>query len=184
MMPASIRSFCQAAFLAIGVTIFSHTSEAIAAEKVTLKYKVFRESVSVSELTTFAQTGQVSQSLKFYLNATRQNPEDVRQVLNRPINVKVVTLDRTLNSRIGELLLDQVGQAIHPPVQAVNRQALRSALVLSAQSDHQVSLIEVLQNYPTAEVEVEGDRLVQAYRQLSALNGRLRTVAEELIRRL
>ncbi|MGV0026483.1 alpha/beta hydrolase [Phormidesmis priestleyi] len=183
-MQLSICSFVQAALLAIGVTILSHTPEAIAAEKVTLKYKVFRESVSVPQLTAFAQTGEISQSLRFYLDATRQNPEDVRQVLNRPIDVNVVTLDRTLNSRIGELLLDQVGQAIHPPVAEVNRQALRSALVLSAQSDNQVSLIEVLQNYPTAEVEVEGDRLVQAYRQLSALNGRLRNVAEELIRRL
>jgi hypothetical protein len=179
-----IRSLSRAAFLAIGVTILSHTSEAIAAERVILKYKVFRESISVPQLATFAQTGEISQSLRFYLDATRQNPEDVRRVLNRPIDVNIVTLDRTLNSRIGELLLDQVGQAIHPPVEEVNRQALRSALVLSAQSDNQVSLIEVLQNYPTAEVEVEGERLVQAYRQLSALNGRLRNVAEELIRRL
>ncbi|KAM3115076.1 alpha/beta hydrolase [Phormidesmis sp. 146-33] len=183
-MKLAIRSFCQAIVLAIGVTILNNTAEAIAAERVTLKYKIFRESISVPQLTTFAKTGEISQSLRFYLNATRQNPEDVRRVLNRPIDVNVVTLDRTLNSRVGELLLDQIGQAIHPPVEEVNRQALRSALVLSAQSDNQISLIEVLQNYPTAEVEVEGERLVQAYRQLSALNGRLRNVAEELIRRL
>ncbi len=169
--------------LAIATTVICSSPKAIAAERVILKYKVFRESISVADLTNFAQTGEISSSLRFYLNAAKQNPEDVRRVLTKPVDVNLVTLDRTLNGRVGDLLLDQIGQAIHPPVEQVNRQALRAALVLSARSDNQISLIEVLQNYPTAEVEVEGDRLVRTYRQISALNGRLRNVAEDLIRR-
>nr|WP_104905840.1 alpha/beta hydrolase [Nostoc sp. 'Lobaria pulmonaria (5183) cyanobiont'] len=58
---------------------------------------------------------------------------------------------------------------ISTPSQRANRQALRAALVLSANQDGQVSLIEIIKNYPTNEVEVDGDRLQGAYRQLRRL---------------
>ena len=157
-------------------------SNAIAAERVVLKYKIFRESIPVTDLTTFAKTGEISSTLQFYLNASRQNPEDFRTVLTREADVKVTTLDRALNNPVGELLLDQIGLAVHPPANVANRQAIRAALVLSASQDNKISLIEVIQNYPTAEVEVEGERVVQAYRQISAIGGRVRNLADDLIR--
>ncbi|MEH2418470.1 alpha/beta hydrolase [Nostoc sp.] len=52
---------------------------------------------------------------------------------------------------------------------------MRAALVLSASQDGQVSLIEIIKNYPTNEVEVDGvvyrrrHRLESPYRQLPRL---------------
>ncbi|MGH2415753.1 MAG: alpha/beta hydrolase [Microcystaceae cyanobacterium] len=119
--------------------------------------------------------------LQASLKASRQNPEDVRKVLVREADVDVVTLDQALNNPVGDLLLDQINLVVHPPAKVVNRQAIRSALVLSASEDNKVSLIEVIQNYPTSEVEVEGERIVQAYRQISALSGRVRNLADDLM---
>jgi hypothetical protein len=48
-----------------------------------------------------------------------------------------------------------------------SRQALRSALVLSASPDRQITLLEVLQTYPTTTVVLEGDLIEPAYRQLA-----------------
>ena len=142
------------------------STPAFAAERVMLKYGIFRESLSVEELSTFAQTGELSGSLKVNLALARQDPKAIRQYLTKPVKVNPVFLDKVLNSQIGNIILDRISQVISTPSQRANRQALRAALVLSANQDGQVSLIEIIKNYHTNEVEVDGDRLQAAYRQL------------------
>ncbi|MEH2237596.1 MAG: alpha/beta hydrolase [Nostoc sp.] len=129
----------------------------------------FRESLSVEELSTFAQTGELSRSLRVNLALVRQDPKAIRQYLTESVKVNPVFLDRVLNSQIGNIILDQISQVISTPSRRADRQALRAALVLSATQDGQVSLIEIIKNYPTNEVEVDGDRLQGAYRQLRRL---------------
>lgn len=151
-----------------GILLYSNS--AIAAQSVVFTYKIFRQSLPVDELVTFAQTGENSSSLKLFLDQTRQDPQAVRNTfLTREFNASPVTLDRTLNGQIGKYLLDQIGYSIHTRSNQANRQALRSALVISANKDNKVSLIEVVQNYPSSEVIVEGERLLRAYNQLSIL---------------
>ncbi|MFL9458239.1 alpha/beta hydrolase [Tolypothrix bouteillei VB521301_2] len=152
--------------------VFSSTS-AFAAETVVFQYGIFRETIPVSELTALAETGEVSPKLRFFFNQAEQDPQAVRNTLTREVSANPVTLDRVLNNRIGIFLLDQISQTIHTPSGNADRQALRSSLVLSASKDNKVSLIEIIQNYPTTEVHVEGKRLVRTYEQLSLLAERL-----------
>lgn len=84
----------------------------------------------------------------------RQDPKAIRQYLTKPVKVNPVFLDRVLNSQIGNIILDQISQVTYTPSRRADRQALRAALVLSASQDRQVSLIEIIKNYPTNEVEV------------------------------
>jgi hypothetical protein len=97
----------------------------------------------------------------------------MRQYLTQPVKVDPVLLDRVLNSKIGNFLLDEMSQTIHTPSRRADRQALRSALILSASRDRQLTLLEIIQNYPTSDVEVEGDRLEATYRQLRRLEATL-----------
>lgn len=159
--------------IAIVSSILFSSTNALAAEQVVLKYRIFRESISVDELTTFAETGELSRSLRVNLALARQDPRVVRRYLTEPVKVNFVFLDRVLNSPVGNLVLDNVSQVIHTPSRRADRQALRSAMILSARQDGQISLIEIIQNYPTQEVEVEGDRLQSAYRALRRIGGRL-----------
>ncbi|HEY9859457.1 MAG TPA: alpha/beta hydrolase [Candidatus Obscuribacterales bacterium] len=163
----------------ISAGILLSSSSAIAAEQVVLKYKILREKISVQELTRLTQTGTPSPALASYLKLAGKKPEDIRQPLIQVVKVNPLILDRTLNSWVGNAVLDQMSQAIHTPSNQANRQALRAAIILSATPDGKLTLLEVLQNYPTQEVEVEGDRLVATYRQLSGLSGRL----EDLLNR-
>ncbi len=163
---------CSLVLMAITGILLLDTS-AIATEQVVLKYGIFSESLAVEELTTFAQTGELSSSLRINFALARLNPKLVRQVLTEPVKVDLILLDRVLNSPIGNLLLDEISQTIHTPSRGADRQALRSALILSASRDRQVTLLEVIENYPTSEVEVEGERLVPAYRLLRRLAGTL-----------
>ncbi len=156
--------------------VFFSSLPAFAAEQVVLKYRVFRESVSVKELTTFADTGKLSTLLRVNLAIAQQDPKNVRRYLTEPVKVNVVILDRVLNSPVGNVILDQISQVIHTPSRKADRQAMRSALVLSASKDSDIRLIEIINNYPSTEVEVDGDNLEKAYRQLRRLQGSLQNI--------
>ena len=167
-------------FLAVGagVTFYSHA--AVAAEKVVLKYTIIQMTIPVSELETFAKTGQMSPALEMLLGQAKKNPETVRRALRKPMKVDKGFLDTALNSKPGEMILDEVGQVIHTPAGGENREALRSALVLSASQDNEITVMEMIKNYPTDEVHVEGDRLVEAYSKVASLAGQLNGATEKL----
>lgn len=152
------------------------TGSAFAADSMVLKYRIFRESVSVQELSTFAESGKLSNVLKINLALARQNPDAIRKSLTEAVTVNPVILDRVLNSLVGNVILDQISEVVHTPSPQADRQALRDALVLSTNKDRQISLIEIIENYPTSKIEVEGDRLESAYLQLRRLQGNLQNI--------
>jgi hypothetical protein len=156
-------------FWSVSLGILTYSMRATAADQVVLKYGPLKGAVSVTELRELAETGKTSPELQAYLKLAKQDPQAVRSVLTRPVKVDALLLDRLLNNPVGGLLLDEVSQVVHPPAHQADRQALRSAIALSASSDQQLTLLEAIENYPTPEVEVEGDRLVQGYRKISQL---------------
>ncbi|MBD1931026.1 alpha/beta hydrolase [Funiculus sociatus] len=160
----SMRLVCLAAVA--GVWLFATPADA--AESVVLKYSILRESISVPELTTFVETGELSPALRAYLAMAGKNPEELRKVLTQEIKVNALFLDKVLNNPLGEIALTQVSDVIHTGSGA-NVQALRGALMSSALPNNKITLIEVLQNYPTPEVHVEGDRLADVYKQVRRL---------------
>ncbi|OCR01776.1 hypothetical protein BCD67_14255 [Oscillatoriales cyanobacterium USR001] len=167
-------------FLLANVGVIFYSNAAVAAESIVLKYTIIQMTVPVIELETFAQTGQLSPGLELLLGTAKQNPERFRQAMIKPVKVNQKFLDRALNSQPGEMILDQIGQVIHTPSGGKDREALRSALVLSASQDNEITLLEMIRNYPTAEIHVEGDRLVEAYGKIASLAGQLNGVSEKL----
>jgi hypothetical protein len=149
------------------IALFSFNSLPLAAaEKVILKYSILRESISVEELGVLARTGEPSDALKSYLNLAKKEPKDLQTILYLPVAVEPVFISKLLNSYPGELLLDRLSEVIHTPSGRASRESLRGALITSALNDRNVRLIEVLENYPTAELHVDGDRLMEIYQHL------------------
>ncbi len=172
-LPHSLRLIVGAiAFL----SLFYYSARAEAAESVVLKYRFLRETISVRELRTFADTGELSRKLRVYLKLAGRDPEQLRRALTQEAKVNSTFLYRVLNSPIGEGLLDQVSQVVHTPTNRANRESLRSALVSSALPDGQITLIETLENYPTPEVHVEGERLVEVAQTITRVMGRLPSI--------
>ncbi|NJR17704.1 MAG: alpha/beta hydrolase [Calothrix sp. CSU_2_0] len=168
MLP-NISSIRRCLILTITTCVVLSTAPAFAAEKVVLKYRVFRESLSVKELSNFADNGKLSVPLRVGFKLAQQDPNKVRRYLTNPVKVNPIILDRVLNSPVGNVVLDQISEVIHTPSRKADRQAMRSALVLSASQDNDIKLIEVIKNYPSTEVELDGDRLEKAYNQLRRL---------------
>jgi hypothetical protein len=157
--------------LTVGAGIWLFGSLANASETAIIKYRFLRMPVSVPELAKFAQTGEVSASLGAYLKMTRKAPQEAQKPLTQTVPVNSVLLYRVLNTPMGEVLLDEISQVIHTPDNLANRQSLRSALVTSALGDNKINIVEILQNYPTQEVHVEGERLAELYAKLSPEHG-------------
>jgi hypothetical protein len=151
------------------IGILSVRVPAQAAEQVILKYSILRESVSVAELSTLAKTGETSNSLKAYLKLANKQPEDLRALLNKNVDVDPVFLSKMLNSFAAGMILDPLGEVIHTPSKKANRESLRGALVTSALSDKNIRVIEIFENYPTQEIHVDGDRLVEVYQDIEGL---------------
>ncbi|MEO0375084.1 MAG: alpha/beta hydrolase [Cyanobacteria bacterium P01_A01_bin.17] len=151
----------------IGVALSFATRPTLAADSVRLNYGPLSRSIPVSDLREFAETGEASRKLRKYMKVSRQDPDKVQETLTNPIAMNPVQLDRLLNSTPGDLLLKEVGDVIHTPSDRSNQQALRSALILDASDDQQITLIDTIENYPTPEVEVEGDRLVKVIRRFN-----------------
>jgi len=151
-------------------------SRADASQSVVLKYRFLRETISVAELSNFARTGELSPTLRTYLKLAGREPDQLRRALTQEVKVDPNLLSRLLNNPIGELMLAQVSEVVHTPDNIANRESLRGALVSSALPDGKVTLIETLENYPTPEVHVEGERVVEVAQKIGNLFRRLPSI--------
>ena len=140
-----------------------------AAEKVILKYDVLQESISVAQLSNLSQTGETSPELHSYLELVNKKPEELRQILNYSIAATPTVLSNVLGSFAGKYLLLKVGEVIHSPSEKDSKEALRGALIASANTNDEIRLIEVLENYPNPELQIEGDRLMALYQQFKGM---------------
>ncbi len=57
---------------------------------------------------------------------------------------------------------------------------MRSALILSATDDNRISLIEVLENYPTREVYLDGEEISNTVQEISKLQQQIRRIGDLL----
>lgn len=153
--------------LAVGVIYTPITT--LAAEMLVLKSGWIQATIPVEDLENLVKYNRVSPKLAFYLEKTNSKPDDLRTILSQEIAVDAVTLSKILNSPIGERLLDLLSEIIMTPSGRASRESLRGALVTSALDDHSISLLEILINYPTAEVHLDGDRLTSVYNRFSQI---------------
>ncbi|GAB4459875.1 MAG: hypothetical protein OHK0037_06070 [Elainellaceae cyanobacterium] len=120
-----------------------------------------RPSISIGDLTTFAETGYLSPGWRSMLRIARIAPDELRQALSHKVAASATDLDEDLNSLLGEYALFKIGDVIQTPSDRANIQALRSTLVLSAAGDDQFTLLELLQRYPTSQIVLNGGRLIR-----------------------
>ncbi len=156
---------------------------ATAADAVVLTYGFVSMEIPMDELTTFAETGEPSGELAQLLALAGQDPATLQTALTTPIPVNTVVLDLALNSPPGEWLLDSIGETIHPDSGVAGRSAMRAAIIGAAADDSTLTVLEVMQGYPSPNLVVRGDRLVAAYGELAdrlEILGDLAKILEDL----
>lgn len=150
------------AVLVASVAVFFAPNRVEAAEEIIFTYGGATQSVSLEELQVFATGGEISPSLDFLLNFGKQNPWMMRWILKKefPANTKLVY--DLFNTAPGEYVLSQTSNVVGSKSERANVTALRGALIASASDDNVISLIELLENYPTQQVYVNGKLLAKA----------------------
>lgn len=157
-------------------------SPALTNKNLVFQFGPFGRSIPMADLTRFAETGELSSGWQFFFNVAGVDSEAVRAALNEEISVELGFLDRTLNGLLGEFLLYQISQVVHTPSNTTNIQALRAATILSVAEDNRLSLLELLQQYPTQEVHINGTRLARIGQSASRFqsSGGVRTAVVSL----
>lgn len=152
-----------------------------AADRIVLEYGSLQGTIETADLEALVDRGEVSPVLAGYLLLARQQPEVLREVLTREVAIPGNLVSRALESSWGGGLLDRLGGTIRAASGTADRGALREALVRSA-ADDRLGLLEVLQNYPTSEIRVDGNRLMDAYRQVSRMKDQIEIFGDRLDR--
>ncbi|MBE7383607.1 MAG: alpha/beta hydrolase [Leptolyngbya sp. SIO1E4] len=134
----------------------------LAAERVIFSYGLLEISIPVDSLETFAREGRIDDKLAPY--AQEVSPEElaeVQEILLTPIDVSHVTLSQFLYSSLGEVLLEYLGELIQTDARLNGFYALRSAVVLAAADSEGLTVLNVLRQFPTPALRVNGVRAVQ-----------------------
>lgn len=146
-----------------------------AAERVVLRYGIFRGSIPVADLNEFAETGETSRTLRRYLRLAKEEPEQFRQVLTAEAPADSRNLDRLLDSPAGDVLLDEFSRYLYTPEQD-DREALRTAFKVAAEDDQKISFLELLQDYPAKEAHINVRRAISTYQQIASIQSRVEGV--------
>ncbi|MEM9006999.1 MAG: alpha/beta hydrolase [Cyanobacteria bacterium P01_F01_bin.86] len=153
---------------------------AIAAENVVLTYGFFSTTIPIEDLETLADTGEASNELGQLLDIANQEPAELQTALNQPIELRTTVLDLALNSPPGEWMLDRVSETIQPASGEGGPLALRAAIIGASADDNQITLLELMQVYPSPEIVVQGDRVLEAYNYVSDVIEPFQDLAEVL----
>ncbi|MCW6050233.1 alpha/beta hydrolase [Lyngbya sp. CCAP 1446/10] len=146
--------------------VFLNSGKAFALDNVTVKYGAVDVTLPMSDLQSFAQTGKASPQLQSVLNLSKQSPDSVREILTREVALDSQLVTRLANTYFGEIVFKELGDVAYTPTTRLqSAPALRDAL-LAASKDGKISLIEVIQNYGPAALEVNGNQAVAIYQRV------------------
>ncbi len=142
---------CLAVMLPFGLTL-----PANAAERVVLTFGFAEVSTTVEDLRAYAERGEVSRELAFYLRLLSPEQQlQFRQALQARQSIGPAKLSQFLRSSIGDNILRYLGDVVKTASRRDGARGLRGALVLSAAEPEGLSLLGVLENFPTSAVRID-----------------------------
>ena len=106
----------------------------------------------------------------------------LRGLIGLEIGLKPANLARVVYSTPGEKITDEIGQAIRTQRRTESGKALRAAVILAAGDDGKVSLLEILNKYPLAEVYVDVASISGTVGKLQSLAGTLQSLLQDVMR--
>lgn len=121
-----------------------------AAERLFLFLGPLQLSVDMDSLEKFADDGTIEKDLALYLNRVDEDTrEEFRKALRQPVEINALALSRILNTPIGEMVLTQLGNVVTLPSGGNGQYALRAAITQAAFDDEGLTILNLLQSFPT-----------------------------------
>ena len=139
---------------------------AIPAERIDFNYSLLGFSLKVEDLAAFAETGEVSNSLDFYLKRIPPQQRKLQKFLQQSYNVDPILVYRYSRTSAGIKMLQRIGEIIQLPGNLNGFYGLRAALVQAAASKSGINLIDFLQLFPT-DIRLNLGELLELVEQVS-----------------
>lgn len=139
-----------------------------AAERVALSIGPIELSLSVTDLEQFAETGEISDNLNFYLKyLTDEEQAELRTFFLERHEIDPVPVAQFLYSPMGELLLDELGELIQTESRANGGQSIRAAAILAASDPQGFSVLSILRQYPSYSVWLNTPQIFEVAGQIA-----------------
>ncbi|MBE9002626.1 alpha/beta hydrolase [Nostoc sp. LEGE 12447] len=131
----------------------------LAAEKVTVRYGLFEQSIPVADIRNYGEKQKASSDLQSFLDyLSAKEKEKFQEALQVKMSLDIVALDKLINSGMGKQILSFASGAIARRDQA-STQALRSAIIIGAKSPEGLGLISFLEAYPSNQLVVDVSKI-------------------------
>jgi hypothetical protein len=137
-----------------------------AADQIMVKFGPISTPVTVNDLQTLATTGQASERLTSLLGLAGIQTADAQKFLSTPVPVQPATLDKIVNSFVGNVVLSQMATFIQPMNGGDGVAAIKTGLSQSAQNNP-ITLINLIKNYP-GDMSVDAQKAMAIYKQIQA----------------
>jgi predicted dienelactone hydrolase len=137
------------------------------AERIQASYGLFERSIPISSLETYAKTGKVDNKLAAYANS--QELKHLRRILLTRIPLNAVEVSQFLYTPIGERLLKRLGEFIQTQSHISGFYAIRAALILAAADPQGLTLLNVLQKFPSNAISISVSRSLKITQEFENL---------------
>ncbi|MGD1940291.1 MAG: alpha/beta hydrolase [Leptolyngbyaceae cyanobacterium] len=151
------------------------------AERIFVSFGAVEYSVALTNLETFARTGELPNELRTLGRfLTDEQLEQLRTGLTLSANIDVVTVSQFLYSSQGEAALQLLGELVQTAGRQNGALAIRAALILAAaDGEGQFNALNILNRFPTEGARVDLQRLSTVARAaLTELNETQAAVAQ------
>ncbi|HEY9604169.1 MAG TPA: alpha/beta hydrolase [Allocoleopsis sp.] len=145
-------------------------SPARGAQEIYIPYGPMEFSLPVSALALYAKEGKINQELAVYAGyLDPKQLEQLRKVLVTRIDVTPVAIAQFLYSPQGKIILERIGEIVQTKAGQDGFYAIRAALILAAADPDGLTLLNVLEKFPTYGIKINSARGFQLLDELSNL---------------
>ena len=146
------------------------TPSSLAAERIYFSYGAIERTISVASLEAYAKEGKIDDDLATYAEyVSPQRLIQLQRVLQARIQLSPVAVSQFLYTPVGETLLQRLGEVIQTEARQPGFYALRAALILAAADQDGLTLLSVLEKFPTRSVRIDLGRSLEIMERLEIL---------------
>lgn len=142
----------------------------LSAERISFFLPVLGEfNLSIDSLETFAKEGTITREFALYAKYLDESTLiQLRQLLQKEIDINPIAISKLTNSPIGEKFLRQLGEVVYTHPERNGIYAIRAAVLLAATDSEGLTVINVLRNFPTQEIQVNSELIFSLIKETSS----------------
>jgi len=131
-------------------SVWASVPAAYGADYIRFNYSILGGSIAVDDLEQFAHTGTVRGNLKWITNRlTEEQHSQLQTALLSPYDLDAALIGQFAYTASGEQLLQEAGELMQTPSGQNGFYSIRAALLLAASDPDGLSVLSLLQHWPT-----------------------------------